>query len=185
MKIKDIPFPALRELALEEQERQGNERSCNAHLTTCKSEGNFDLNESKLGEVFWECVSIGHYTAAREIYDWDNPQSERVFESGSKRDNDSNKPLVDHLDPYLRLRFGVLLRQGANKYGIGNWKLGQPDETALESLHRHLAKYELNKKHNLPQDEDHLSAIIFNVQLLMMNEERKGIKYDEFNGSLK
>jgi len=104
----------------------------------------------------------------------------RVFETGSIRDNDINKPLVDHLDPYVRLRFGYLLREGARKYGAGNWKKGQSTSVALESLHRHLAKYEYNINNGLDQDEDHLMAIIFNVQLMSKNEEKEGIKPDHF-----
>ena len=101
--------------------------------------------------------------------------SKRVFESGSQRDDDTDKPLVNHLTAYLRLRFGYLLRMGANKYGKNNWQKGQPTETALESLHRHLAKYEIGDR-----SEDHLAAIIFNVQLIMKNEEKDGIKIDEY-----
>jgi hypothetical protein len=104
--------------------------------------------------------------------------TKRIFESGSQRDDDSNKPLVNHLTAYTRLRFGYLLREGANKYGKNNWQKGQPTETALESLHRHLAKYELGDR-----NEDHLSAIIFNVQLIMQNEETEGIKIDEYYGN--
>lgn len=104
--------------------------------------------------------------------------TKRIFESGSQRDDDSNKPLVNHLSAYLRLRFGYLLRIGATKYGKNNWQKGQPTETALESLHRHLAKYELGDR-----SEDHLSAIIFNVQLIMQNEEKEGIKIDEYYGN--
>jgi hypothetical protein len=101
--------------------------------------------------------------------------SKRVFESGSQRDDDTDKPLVNHLTAYLRLRFGYLLRMGANKYGKNNWQKGQPTETALESLHRHLAKYEIGDR-----SEDHLAAIIFNVQLIMKNEEKEGIKIDQY-----
>lgn len=101
--------------------------------------------------------------------------TKRIFESGSQRDDDTDKPLVNHLTAYVRLRFGYLLRIGANKYGKNNWQKGQPTETALESLHRHLAKYELGDR-----SEDHLSAIIFNVQLIMKNEEQEGIKIDEY-----
>jgi hypothetical protein len=100
----------------------------------------------------------------------------RTFESGSIRDNDTNKPLVNHIDSYTRLRFGYLLRKGANNYGKDNWRKGQPIEVALESLHRHLAYYE----EGLLPDEDHLSAIIFNVQLILMNEKEKGIAIDKY-----
>jgi hypothetical protein len=101
--------------------------------------------------------------------------TKRIFESGSQRDDDTHKPLVNHLTAYVRLRFGYLLRIGANKYGKNNWQKGQPTEAALESMHRHLAKYELGDR-----TEDHLSAIIFNVQLIMKNEEQEGIKIDEY-----
>lgn len=109
----------------------------------------------------------------------------REFETGSRRDDDSNKPLVNHLDAYLRLRFGYLLRQGANKYDKGNWRKLQPTETALECLHRHLAKFELNLQNGVEQDEDHLSAVIFNVMLIMKNEEKEGIATDHYYGTLK
>jgi hypothetical protein len=100
----------------------------------------------------------------------------RTFESGSKRDADETKPLVNHFDAYCRLRYGYLLRKGANHYGKNNWKLGQPDEAAIESLNRHLALYEVGDR-----SEDHLSAIIFNVQLLMKNEEKEGITFKHYH----
>ena len=99
----------------------------------------------------------------------------RVFESGSQRDDDKNKPLPSHLDPYLRLRYGYLLRMGANKYEKNNWQKGQPDESSLESLHRHLAKYEMGDR-----SEDHLSAIIFGIQLIMKNEQASGVAIDAY-----
>jgi len=110
------------------------------------------------------------------------PASEhnRVFSTGSQRDNDDHKPLVNHLAPYLRLRYGYHLRKGAGHYGKGNWKLGQPKETAIESLNRHLALYELNDQLGLQQDEDHLSAMIFNIKLILENEQKQGIQPDHF-----
>jgi len=104
----------------------------------------------------------------------------RVFDTGSQRDNDTNKPLPNHLDAYVRLRYGYLLRYGANHYDKGNWRKGQPTEAALESLHRHLAKFEMNLYNGVEQDEDHLSAIIFGIQLIMKNEEKEGISTDHY-----
>lgn len=121
----------------------------------------------------------------RDVGNYCQGRGHRTFESGSVRDNDDDKPLVNHLDPYLRLRFGYLLRAGANKYSKGNWKLGQDTETALESLHRHLAKYELNLNSGIAQDEDHLSAVVFNVMLIMKNEEKAGIPVDHYYGTTK
>jgi hypothetical protein len=109
-----------------------------------------------------------------------NKRGNRQFDTGSQRDDDTNKPLPSHLDAYVRLRYGYLLRQGANHYEKGNWRKGQPTEAALESLHRHLAKFEINLYNGAEQDEDHLSAIIFNVMLIMKNEEKEGILVDKY-----
>ena len=106
--------------------------------------------------------------------------NKRVFDTGSQRDDDTNKPLPNHLDAYVRMRYGYLLRHGANHYDKGNWRKGQPTEAALESLHRHLAKFEINLYNGVEQDEDHLSAIIFGCQLIMKNEEKEGIKTDHY-----
>jgi hypothetical protein len=108
----------------------------------------------------------------------------REFNTGSVRDDDSGKSLVNHFSPYSRLRFGYHMRLGANKYEKGNWQKGQPVETALESAHRHLAKYELNREAGVEQDEDHLSAIIFNIMLILENEKRNGITVDHFFNKL-
>jgi hypothetical protein len=106
--------------------------------------------------------------------------NKRVFDTGSQRDDDTNKPLPNHLDAYVRMRYGYLLRHGANHYDKGNWRKGQPTEAALESLHRHLAKFEMNLYNGVEQDEDHLSAIIFGCQLIMKNEEKEGINTDHY-----
>jgi len=106
--------------------------------------------------------------------------NKRVFDTGSQRDDDTDKPLPNHLDAYVRMRYGYLLRHGANHYEKANWRKGQPTEAALESLHRHLAKFEMNLYNGVEQDEDHLSAIIFGCQLIMKNEEKEGIKTDHY-----
>ncbi len=101
-----------------------------------------------------------------------NPDN-RVFDSGSQRDNDFNKPLTTNLTPYARLRYGYHMRKNANKYGKGNWELGQPNEALLESADRHLCQYMMGDR-----SEDHLSAIIFGMVMLMQNEQREGINID-------
>lgn len=101
--------------------------------------------------------------------------NDRVFESGSKRDSDTHKPLTTALTAYARLRYGYHLRKGSNNYGKDNWKLGQPSEAVLESMDRHLAQYLGGDR-----SEDHLSAIMFGVVMLMQNEEKEGIKPDYY-----
>jgi len=59
-------------------------------------------------------------------------------------------------------------------YGRGNWRLGIPIESYEKSLKRHINKYFANKYDNagLEPDEDHLSAIIFNVMGIIHEEEK-------------
>jgi len=99
----------------------------------------------------------------------------RVFPSGAKRDNNSNKPFIHNLKGYTRIRFGYHMTKGAQKYGDSNWTLGMPSEQYLESVDRHLALYLAGDR-----SEDHLSAIIFGIQGVMLNEEKEGAKADHY-----
>lgn len=129
---------------------------------------------------FQRCLGGVEYNDKSNAIDTKAHSKKRVFETGSQRDDDTNKPLPNHLDAYVRMRYGYLLRHGANHYDKGNWRKGQPTEAALESLHRHLAKFEINLYNGVEQDEDHLSAIIFGCLLIMKNEEKEGIKVDHY-----
>tara|TARA_R110000868_G_scaffold14414_2_gene67020 strand:- start:30049 stop:30603 length:555 start_codon:yes stop_codon:yes gene_type:complete len=104
----------------------------------------------------------------------------RVFESGAKRDSNSNKPYIHNLRPYTRLRFGYHMTLGAFKYGDNNWLLGMPTDQYLESVDRHLALYMSGDT-----SEDHLSAIIFGIQGCMINEEKEGIQANHYFEKLK
>ena len=107
-----------------------------------------------------------------ESFNIDKP---RVFETGAKRDSNSSKPFIHNLQGYTRLRFGYHTNLGAKKYGDGNFLKGIPTPVALESLDRHLALYLTGDR-----SEDHLSAIIFNAQLCMLNEKNDGMQADHF-----
>lgn len=97
----------------------------------------------------------------------------RVFSTGSKRDKNDHKPRIADMKPYTRKRFGYHMLKGSKNYGIGNFELGQPTESSLESIHRHLADYELGDR-----SEDHLSAMKFGLQLIMLNEQKEGVPAD-------
>lgn len=94
----------------------------------------------------------------------------RTFESGAKRDGNDTKPYIHTLMGYTRQRFGYHMNIGAKKYGNWNFTKGIPTECYLESLDRHLAAYMSGDR-----SEDHLSAIIFNAQGCMLNEQAGGI----------
>ena len=60
------------------------------------------------------------------------------------------------------------------KYGAGNFKKGIPIESYEQSLVRHLQKYLSNKYEggNCEKEEDHLSAMLFNVFGIIHEEQR-------------
>lgn len=110
----------------------------------------------------------------------------REFESGSVRDADDNKPLPMELNPYMLLRYGYHMKRGALNYGKGNWELGQPDDAIWESMSRHFTQAymcfkfpEQAEKMGLTQ-EDHLSAILFGINMLMHNECLNGVVADRY-----
>lgn len=107
----------------------------------------------------------------------DNSLKEQIreFESGAKRDSNKNKSYVHNLKGYTRLRFGYHMTKGASKYGDNNWTLGMPSDQYLESVDRHLAMYLDGDR-----SEDHLSAIIFGIQGVMLNEQKEGVESDKY-----
>ena len=96
---------------------------------------------------------------------------ERVFPTGAKRDSNSDKPFIHLISGYFRQRVGYLFTKGATKYGVGNYLKGIPTEVYLESMDRHLASYMEGDR-----SEDHLAAIVFGVNGIMLNEQKEGIK---------
>lgn len=101
----------------------------------------------------------------------------RQFESGAVRDTNDGKPFVHSLQGYTRLRFGYHMSKNAKKYGANNFLLGIPTEVYLESLDRHLAQYISGDR-----SEDHCAAILFGIQGVMLNEEKEGVKANNYYG---
>lgn len=99
----------------------------------------------------------------------------REFLSGAIRDSSIGKPNCHDLQGYTLLRFGYHMELGEQIYGASNYLKGIPDEVAKESLARHYAKFIAEK-----DDEDHLSAMIFNIQLLMLNQQKRNITEDYY-----
>jgi len=65
------------------------------------------------------------------------------------------------------LRVGMRYADGAAHYGERNFERGIPSSRGLASLERHLQQFKAGDT-----EEDHLSAIVFNAILLIINEER-------------
>ena len=104
----------------------------------------------------------------------------RRFTSGARRDSNYGKPNVHDMQGYTLLRFGYHMELGEQNYGEGNYLKGIPDEVAKESLARHYANVMSGD-----DKEDNLSAIIFGCQLLMLNQEKRGIAPDHYYNKIK
>jgi len=128
----------------------------------------YDGKEQSAAEELFE-----RQKSAKERRDKIFMEGVRRFASGARRDGNLNKPFVHNLKGYTRLRFGYHMTTGARKYGDKNWELGMPTDQYLESVDRHLAQYLSGDR-----SEDHLSAIIFGIQGVMINEQKDGIDPD-------
>jgi len=103
------------------------------------------------------------------VYDpTDLPSSGQIetFDTGSMRDQAENKGRFD-LIPFGPLaRLALHYERGAKKYDDRNWEKGQPVSRFYDAAMRHLGKY-LDGY----DDEDHLSAVLWNIMGIMFMEE--------------
>lgn len=100
----------------------------------------------------------------------------RKFKTGAVRDNDEGKEdYIETISWTAFKRYAQYMTGKKKKYGEGNFKKGIPVESYEQSLMRHVQKYLVNKYENgdSEKEEDHLSAILFNVFGIMHEEERK------------
>lgn len=83
------------------------------------------------------------------------------YKSGMRRDTTEGKPMYNLIDKTFLYRLAVHLAKGAEKYGKDNWKLASSQEELErfeESALRHMMQWL-----NGDTDEDHMSAIAFNI----------------------
>lgn len=89
------------------------------------------------------------------------------FSTGSIRDAQEGKGRFDLIAPYAMLRIAQHYENGSSRYGDRNWELGQPLSRYLDSAERHLTKIKMGL-----EDEDHLSAAIWNLMALVETQKR-------------
>lgn len=89
----------------------------------------------------------------------------RKYSTGAQRDRGDIKPRPDLIHPYFISRFGLHLAKGAVKYDAWNWFKGMPLSDWYASLKRHVEDLGMGL-----QDEDHASAIAFNVMGFMITK---------------
>lgn len=97
------------------------------------------------------------------------------FETGAIRDSQEGKE--DYIQTFSWTaikRYSQYMTGKKAKYGEGNFKKGIPIENYEQSMLRHVQKYLANKYEGGTEEkeEDHLSAILFNVFGIMHEELR-------------
>lgn len=103
----------------------------------------------------------------------------RKFASGAIRDIDENKEdYIETISWTAFKRYAKYMTSKKKKYGSGNFKKGIPIESYEQSLVRHLQKYLENKYEEgvVEKEEDHLSAMVFNIFGILHEEERNNKK---------
>lgn len=96
----------------------------------------------------------------------DNSSGLTHFSTGAIRDDHMGKGRLDLLPPCALLRLAKHYEKGALLYGEDNWQKGIPLHSYIDSAIRHLFKYQ----HGL-DDEDHLTAVAWNILCAMWTEE--------------
>jgi hypothetical protein len=89
---------------------------------------------------------------------------------------DEGKPrvgLVLREVPHAIEKLGTVLGFGAEKYSVGNWKdLEDIEGRFLDSLMRHLVEYHKGEKVDQESGESHLTHALFNLAILVEQEQR-------------
>lgn len=114
------------------------------------------------------------YKTAKEVTD--SILGKRKFDTGAVRDNDEGKEdYIETISWVAFKRYAQYMTSKKARYGSGNFKKGIPIESYEQSLVRHLQKYLANKYEggNTEKDDDHISAMVFNLFGIMHEEERK------------
>jgi hypothetical protein len=90
-----------------------------------------------------------------------------TFETGAVRDTAEGKPRIDLISPFATEKLAEWLTAGAKKYGERNWEKGISLERHLQSLLRHLTKFQ----QGVEDGEDHLVAVFCNAMFMVHTRE--------------
>jgi hypothetical protein len=81
-----------------------------------------------------------------------------TFPSGAQREPDTGRGRYDLISPIAMRNLAIHLERGALKYEPHGWEKGLPLSRHLNSALRHLHQFQEGI-----QDEDHISAVVFNL----------------------
>lgn len=103
-------------------------------------------------------------------------ENNEQFSTGAMRELSGSRMRPDLVSPFAMQRLGEHLAKGAKKYVERNWEKGIPISRCVESLYRHLLKYQMGER-----DEDHIAAILCNAMFVAHIEEmvKRGVLPNE------
>jgi hypothetical protein len=119
---------------------------------------------TEANEHYWRSPKSGA-TAPCRVRNGHIDQSslpKQSFHTGAVRDTDASKVQLDLLPLEYLERVAWHYQNNIGRYGRDNWRKGLPARRCLQSLLRHVWAAARGKS-----DEDHLSAIVFNVFCIM------------------
>ncbi len=101
--------------------------------------------------------------------------SRQEYKSGMRRDLQDGKPRYDLIVPKgskhpMITRWAELLERGMSKYGYRNWEKANSEEELIRfksSAFRHFMQWFMDE-----EDEDHASAVFFNIQATEFLKEK-------------
>lgn len=96
----------------------------------------------------------------------DSREKTNFGDNTAQRDITTGKGRPDLISPFALERLGIWCELGAIKYGDRNWEKGMPYSRMTASMTRHLLAWMMGK-----EDEDHLSAIMWNAMGLIHYQE--------------
>lgn len=108
------------------------------------------------------------------------------FSTGAIRDvQDGKEDYTETISWTAFKRYAQYLTDKKSKYGAGNFKKGIPISSYESSMLRHIQKYMANKYENgnIETDQDHLSAILFNVFGIIHEEEQEKLRNEKNNNN--
>lgn len=94
--------------------------------------------------------------------------SSRIFSTGARRNSSDGKGRYDLLPVEAIDALAKRFEYGAKLHGANNWRFGIPNSSLYDSALRHLFQAMGGET-----SEDHLSACLWNVSVLIYNREHQ------------
>ena len=103
-------------------------------------------------------------------YETKDSGARQEYASGMRRDLQTGKARYDLIPEPMLTRWAELMMRGAEKYGERNWEKAESEEELIRfvaSAFRHFVQWWRNDT-----DEDHASAVMFNISAAEMVKEK-------------